>query len=87
MDYLRGLLGIAVLIGFAYLFSSNRKAIDWRLVGIGLVLQAVFGFLITKVSFVASIFGWVSEKFVIFFLLFDFFLAKNVSCNLLALKN
>ncbi|WP_226389412.1 NupC/NupG family nucleoside CNT transporter [Penaeicola halotolerans] len=66
MDYLRGLLGIAVLIGFAYLFSSNRKAIDWRLVGIGLVLQAVFGFLITKVSFVASIFGWVSEKFVIF---------------------
>lgn len=66
MDYIRGLLGLAVLIGIAYLFSSNKKAIDWRLVGIGILLQLIFGVLITKVEFVTVGFDWVSEKFVKF---------------------
>ncbi|MTI40338.1 NupC/NupG family nucleoside CNT transporter [Fulvivirga lutimaris] len=66
MDYIRGLLGLAVLIGIAYLFSSNKKAIDWRLVGIGILLQLIFGVLITKVEFVATSFDWVSDVFVKF---------------------
>ena len=37
----RGLLGIAVLIGFLSLFSSNRRAIPWRTVLIGVALQGV----------------------------------------------
>ncbi|MTI19613.1 NupC/NupG family nucleoside CNT transporter, partial [Fulvivirga sp. RKSG066] len=43
-----------------------KKAIDWRLVGIGVLLQIVFALLITKVGFVADAFDWVSEKFVTF---------------------
>ncbi len=66
MDYIRGLFGLAVLIGIAYLFSSNKKAIDWRLVGIGILLQLVFGILITKVEFVEVGFDWVSNVFVKF---------------------
>lgn len=66
MDYLRALLGILALIGFAFLFSRNKKAIDWRLVGIGIFLQALFGFLITQVAVVATAFAYVSEAFVIF---------------------
>ncbi|GAA0894269.1 nucleoside transporter C-terminal domain-containing protein [Fulvivirga kasyanovii] len=66
MDYIRGLIGLAVLIGIAFLFSKNRKAIDWRLVGIGLLLQIIFAILITKVDFVAAGFDWISDKFVTF---------------------
>ena len=66
MDYLRGLLGMLVLLGVAYAFSSNRKAINWKLVGIGILLQMVFGILITQVPQVAAVFKSISEGFVKF---------------------
>ena len=66
MDYFRGLVGIVVLILVAFIFSSNKRQVDWRLVGIGVILQALFGFLITKVEFVARIFATVSRAFVKF---------------------
>jgi len=66
MDYLRGVFGLAVIVLVAFIFSSNKKRIDWRLVGIGILLQLVFGFLITKVPIVATGFGLLSEAFVKF---------------------
>jgi len=66
MDYFRGLLGLVLIVGFATLFSINRKAIDWRLVVIGISLQIVFGLLITKVEWVADLFYVVSSGFVTF---------------------
>ncbi|MEM1407842.1 MAG: nucleoside transporter C-terminal domain-containing protein [Bacteroidota bacterium] len=66
MDYLRALIGLVSLVGIAYLFSGNKKKIDWRLVGIGLLLQLVFALLITKVALVADGFDWISAKFVKF---------------------
>ncbi|WP_373493532.1 NupC/NupG family nucleoside CNT transporter [Aquiflexum sp.] len=66
MDYFRGLIGILALLGVALIFSSDRKRVDWRLVGIGVILQTIFGFLITKVEFVARIFAFVSRGFVKF---------------------
>jgi len=66
MDYLRGILGLLVLVAFAYLFSVNKKKIDWRLVATGLSLQIIFGLLITQVPFVRSLFMKVSEAFVVF---------------------
>jgi CNT family concentrative nucleoside transporter len=66
MDYLRGLLGMVVLLSVAYAFSINRKAINWKLVGIGILLQMIFGILITKVPQVALMFGYISEGFVKF---------------------
>ncbi len=66
MDYLRGIIGLAFIIGVAYLLSGNKRKIDWRLVVIGLTLQIVIGLAIAKVGFVRYIFEFVSEKFVLF---------------------
>lgn len=66
MDYLRGVLGLSVIVLIAFLFSNEKRKIDWRLVGIGIVLQLVFGFLITKVPIVAQGFAVLSEAFVKF---------------------
>src|SRR5690606_39662953 len=66
MEYFRGLLGIIALLGVAFIFSTNRKLVDWRLVGIGVLIQAIFGVLITKVDFVADLFLALSRGFVKF---------------------
>lgn len=61
---LRGVLGIAAILGIAYLCSTNRRAIPWRVVGTGLGLQLVFALLILKVPFVRTIFDFVGSLFV-----------------------
>ena len=66
MDYIRGVFGLLVIVLVAFIFSNNKKKIDWRLVGIGIILQLIFGFLITKVPIVASGFALLSEGFVKF---------------------
>lgn len=66
MDYLRGAFGLAVIVLVAFIFSSDKKKIDWRLVIIGITIQLVFGFLITKVEFVRAGFELLSEGFVKF---------------------
>jgi len=60
----RGLLAIVVLIGITYLFSANKKAIDWQLVGKGLLVQIILGLLILKVPFVKDVFQVVADFFV-----------------------
>ncbi|MEM6726589.1 MAG: Na+ dependent nucleoside transporter N-terminal domain-containing protein, partial [Bacteroidota bacterium] len=65
LDLLRGLLGIAILIGIAYLFSSNKKAINWRLVGIGISLQFIIAVLLLLVPGVSDGFKWVADGFVV----------------------
>ncbi|HET6397095.1 MAG TPA: nucleoside transporter C-terminal domain-containing protein [Pseudoxanthomonas sp.] len=37
-----GLFGLAVLIGIVWLFSNNRRAVDWKLVATGVALQIAF---------------------------------------------
>jgi len=64
MIYLRGFLGLLFLLSIAFLLSRDRKSIDWKLVGMGVSLQIIFGLLITKVEVVEQIFSWVSRAFV-----------------------
>ena len=47
-QYLLGLAGIAAIILIAVAFSSNRKAINLRVVGAAFALQAVLAFLVLK---------------------------------------
>ncbi|MBW8244401.1 Na+ dependent nucleoside transporter [Muricauda oceani] len=61
---LRGALGMAVLILISFLFSSNRKAINWKTVGIGLSLQILIAIGVLKVPFVQYIFEQVGSIFV-----------------------
>jgi len=48
---LRGLLGIAVLLGLGFLISSKRRAINWRIIGVGLSIQFIIAILVLKVPF------------------------------------
>ena len=43
MNILMSLVGIAVLLGIAFLLSNNKKAINFRTVGGALAIQAAFG--------------------------------------------
>ena len=61
----RGLLGMTVLIAIGYLFSSNRKAINWKTVGIGLGAQLVLALGVLKVPFIKSIFEFIGGIFVL----------------------
>jgi concentrative nucleoside transporter, CNT family len=60
----RGLLGIVIFLGIVYALSTNRRAIDWKLVVAGLALQFVFGALILHVDFVRVVFDRIGAMFV-----------------------
>ena len=60
----RGMLGMITLLIIAYLFSSNRKAINWRTVGIGLTFQLVIAIGVLKVAFIQSIFEGIGKIFI-----------------------
>jgi len=59
----RGILGIISLLLIAFLFSRNRKGIDWALVGKGLGIQILFAILILKAPLVSSGFEFVGKIF------------------------
>ncbi|MCW8869970.1 MAG: Na+ dependent nucleoside transporter [Proteobacteria bacterium] len=61
---LRGLLGLLTLVVIAYAFSSNRKAINWKVVGIGLGIQMLLAIGVLFVPFVQAIFEGVGSFFV-----------------------
>jgi CNT family concentrative nucleoside transporter len=64
MGIVRGIIGMAVLVLIGYIFSSNRKAIHWKTVGIGLAAQLVLALGVLKVPFIKSIFEFVGSIFV-----------------------
>jgi len=59
----RGVLGMISLLLIAFLYSNNRKAINWKTVGIGIGVQLVIAFGVIKVSFVQRIFEFVGGLF------------------------
>lgn len=63
INVLRGFLGMAILLGICYLISKNRKAIDWKMVGIGMALQIVLAFGMTQVEGIRSLFEWIVRFF------------------------
>ena len=60
----RGVLGMISLLVIAFLFSSNKKNIDWKTVGIGLGAQLLIAVGVLKVAFVQKIFEWIGSLFV-----------------------
>ncbi|WLR51367.1 NupC/NupG family nucleoside CNT transporter [Bacillus tianshenii] len=51
MNILWGLLGIVVVLGIAFLFSNNKKLINWRTILVGLAIQVGFGVAVLKWDF------------------------------------
>ncbi len=64
ITFLRGMLGIAVLILITWLFSSNRKAISWKVVLTGLLIQVLLAVSILYVPFIRIIFEYTGKIFV-----------------------
>lgn len=60
----RGILGMFSLILMAFLFSANRKAINWKRVAIGLSLQLIIAVGVLKVSFIQKGFELVGKLFI-----------------------
>ena len=59
-----GLFGLAVLIGIVWLFSNNKKAVDWKLVATGVALQIAFAALVLLVPGGKEVFDWLGHGFV-----------------------
>ncbi|MEO8365651.1 MAG: nucleoside transporter C-terminal domain-containing protein [Pseudoxanthomonas sp.] len=59
-----GLFGLVVLIGIVFLFSNNKKAVDWKLVVTGVTLQIAFAALVLLVPGGREVFNWLGQAFV-----------------------
>ncbi len=57
-----GLLGLLAILGIAYALSTNRRAIQWRVVAWGLGLQFVFALLVLKTTVGQQTFIWLGDK-------------------------
>lgn len=46
LSLLRGVLGLLILLGIAFLFSNNKRKVNWRLVITGVTIQVIFAIFI-----------------------------------------
>lgn len=61
----KGMLGLLFLLFVSFLLSTNRKAIRWKLVISGVLIQILFAILVFKVPFIKSVFEWLAGFFVV----------------------
>ncbi|MGY8920122.1 MAG: nucleoside transporter C-terminal domain-containing protein [Flavobacteriales bacterium] len=61
---IKGITGMLALIFIAFLFSKNRKAINWKTVTIGLAVQLLLAIGVLKVDFIQGIFEFFGKIFV-----------------------
>ena len=62
MERFTGLLGIVLILGVAFLMSNNRKAINYRTVGVGLLLQVLLAVFILKTQVGQNLFQWLGDS-------------------------
>ena len=61
---IRGIIGMICLVLIAYLFSNNRKKINWKTAFLGLFTQLILAILIIRVESVQNIFEFFGKIFV-----------------------
>jgi len=61
----RGIIGMISLILIAFLFSSNRRAVNWKTVGIGIAAQLLLAIGVLKITVVQKVFEFVGNIFVL----------------------
>ncbi len=59
--YGQAFLGIAVFVALALPFSSDRRAISWRLVGVAILLQFAICALLLKVPAIGAVFAYLTR--------------------------
>lgn len=65
MHALRAVIGVVIIIGLCYLLSADKKAIKWRVVIGGLLLQFVLAFGAIKIPFIRSFFKGIVDVFLV----------------------
>lgn len=63
MEYVRGLIGIAVILGLCILLSTNRRRISYRLIVTGLLLQILLALAVFKTAAGAAVVKAVADGF------------------------
>ena len=63
-ERLVGILGLAAMVAIAWLISTNRRKVNWQLVGMGIVLQALFAFLVLKTGVGRALFEGANAVFI-----------------------
>lgn len=66
MDYARGVIGVALLVGIAFLLSGYRKKIEWRLVITGVLLQVIIAVCVLKIPLIRNAFDYLGSGVVKF---------------------
>jgi len=61
---IRGMIGMAFLIFVSFLLSNNKKAINWKTAGFGLLIQLILAVGVLKVGWVQEIFEFAGKIFV-----------------------
>lgn len=64
MDRFIGIIGIFAILAIAYFLSNNRKAINYKVVGIGLLIQLILAFGVLKVPMIEKAFNFFGKFFV-----------------------
>ena len=63
MPIVHGLFGLAVLIGFCWLVSENRRAVKWRVAVTGLAVQFILAAILLKAPGAQQVFVWLNDGF------------------------
>ena len=69
MDFMislfRALLGIIAMLAICYLMSNNRKAINWKTVGVGIGLQVILAIAVLRIPGIRQLFDFIASFFVV----------------------
>jgi len=63
-DRLVGIVGMATMLAIAWAISTNRRKVNWRLVGMGVVLQVFFAILVLKTGVGQALFATANQVFI-----------------------
>jgi concentrative nucleoside transporter, CNT family len=62
MERFTSILGILAILGGCYAFSTNRKAVKWKIVAWGVGLQLLFGFVVLKFEWGQKVMSVAGDK-------------------------
>lgn len=57
-------VGLAAMVGIAWLMSSHRDRVPWRVIGVGVGLQITFALFVLKTDIGMAIFAWLNDAVV-----------------------
>ena len=57
MQHLQSALGVVALLAFAWAISENRRAVDWKSVGVGLLVTLALALLLLEVPPIKTAFA------------------------------